>query len=156
MRERYQPRVKNKNMALLEMVLSLGIFIFVSVFILKMFVGANSIETKAKDISKATIKAESIVEQIKGSDNIKEVAMDMKTSWVEKENQMVLEQFYNKEWQETKKNAIYRITIILDKTCYESQQFIDGTITVIRERQYPNIKQEKEMTLIKLNIKKNQ
>lgn len=62
------------RMPMIELILVIGIFAVISVFIVQMYMGTNRIQNKATDISKAMIQAETVTEQIKHSASIGETA----------------------------------------------------------------------------------
>jgi type II secretory pathway pseudopilin PulG len=61
-------------MPMIELILVIGIFAVISVFIVQMYMGTNRLQNKATDISKAMIQAETVTEQIKHSASIGETA----------------------------------------------------------------------------------
>ena len=63
------------KMPLLELVITIGIFAVISVFLLELFLAANSLQQKARDTGKATIFSENIAENIKGAEK-KEKAIE--------------------------------------------------------------------------------
>lgn len=52
------------GIAMLELVITIGIFAVVSTFLLKMFVAANQTQREASELSKAAVTAESAMEYL--------------------------------------------------------------------------------------------
>lgn len=64
-------------MPMLELIIIIGIFAMSSIFILQMFLTANTIEQKAKDKSKGILVAENITETIKAGSNFQETVKNL-------------------------------------------------------------------------------
>lgn len=62
------------RMPMIELILVIGIFAVISVFIVQMYMGTSRLQHKATDISKAMLQAETVAEQIKHSASIGETA----------------------------------------------------------------------------------
>ena len=66
--ERKIKQSENARLPMLELVVSIGVFAVISVFLLEMFLAANSLQQKAKDEGKAITKTETIAEMLKSAD----------------------------------------------------------------------------------------
>lgn len=73
-------RISKNNeakMPMLEIVISVGIFTIISVFLLKMFISANTLEENAKILTKAVLSSETIAETIKGEKNLEKAMNEL-------------------------------------------------------------------------------
>lgn len=61
------------GMPMLEIIITIGIFTAISVFILNLFVSADTLENRAMDTSKAVLCAENAAEAIRAADSFAEV-----------------------------------------------------------------------------------
>ena len=59
---------------MIELVIVIGVFAVISIFLVRMFLGTNRLMNHATDISHAVISAESVAEQIKNTASIGETA----------------------------------------------------------------------------------
>lgn len=115
---------RSSGMPMLEIVLSIGIFTIISVFILQLFLSADSLERQAKDISKAVIYAENVAEVIKSygsvesgmnflgfSKNFGILEYEIEEKWSKKEmTHYVLS--YDQDWNITKEERTYEVIVI--------------------------------------------
>lgn len=79
-----------------ELVIAIGLFTIISIFIIRFFTSANTMSRQADDLSKGLIKAESAIELSKTL-SPKEVAMELGGSYDEKKG--AVEAYYDKEWK---------------------------------------------------------
>ena len=63
---------QNAKLPMLELIINIGVFAIISMFLLEMFLAANSLQQKAKDQGIAITKAETIAENIKSEDSFLE------------------------------------------------------------------------------------
>lgn len=68
---------RSAKMPMLEIVITIGIFAVASVFILELFLDANTFQSRARDKSKAIVLAESIAETVKSSQTFEEAAREL-------------------------------------------------------------------------------
>ncbi|MDO5518959.1 MAG: hypothetical protein Q4G58_00565 [bacterium] len=131
------------NASMLEIICTLGILVVVSVLLLKLFLGANSLETKARDISEACILAESMAETIKGSNSIEEALKTLKVNQIQDNyTTSIYEKYYDTDWKPVKKKSRYRVTLTVEQqTVGEHVMYMIG-IVVKSEKSYPIIKKE--------------
>ncbi len=140
-------KVKSRklNMPMLEIVITLGILTIVSVLLMKLFLGANSLETKAKDISKACILVQSTGETIKAASSLETAVKDLGLENPERMGDTdVYKLYYDSKWQEVKAPRSYTMSISITKTEYGQNQMITAEITVIKEKAYAVIKKDME------------
>ncbi|MDE7424570.1 MAG: hypothetical protein K2N51_12935 [Lachnospiraceae bacterium] len=65
---------RSAKMPMLEIIITIGIFAVASVFILELFLSANTLQNRAKDQSKAVVLAETIAETVKSCKVFEEAA----------------------------------------------------------------------------------
>lgn len=105
--------MKKKNrshasgMPMLEMVITIGIFTIISAFVLKLFVSADSLKTRAAETGKAVMCAENAAEAIKGSKSIDEAALLLGLR--EKDGGYV--GYYNSKWEVVESADSYSLII---------------------------------------------
>lgn len=97
----------NSGTPMLEIVLSIGIFGVISVFILQLFLAADTFQKKSKDLSRAVIEAQSVMEVLKAMDN-KEAIDYMKLS-LKEDNTYV--KYYDDKWQPCDKEGKFSIIV---------------------------------------------
>lgn len=138
-------KVKSRklNMPMLEIVITLGILTVVSVFVLRLFLGANSLENKAKDISKACIMVQSTGETIKAAISIEEAvdtlgAIESGTSG----DARIYKKYYNSGWKETREPSAYTMTLTIAETSLETGSMITADIEITKEKSYAVIKED--------------
>ena len=140
-------KVKSRklNIPMLEMIITLGILTIVSVFLMRLFLGANSLETKAKDISKACILAQSAAETIKAADSLEVALMELKAKSVENQGAVkVYQKYYDSKWVESTEPKTYTMNISITETVYETNTFLTADITITKEKSYPVIKKDND------------
>ncbi len=140
-------KVKSRklNMPMLEMIITLGILIVISVFIMRLFLGANSLETKARDISKACILAQSVGETIKSAESLEEAIKELDLIRIEDNGEAkVVQSYYDSNWKECKEPKTYTMTIAITETPYGSSKLLVADITVTKEKAYAVIKEDSD------------
>lgn len=68
---------RSAKMPMLEIIFTIGIFAVVSVFILELFLSANTLQNRAKDKSKAIVLAETIAETVKSKKNFEDAVEEL-------------------------------------------------------------------------------
>lgn len=91
---------------ILELVLVTGIFAIVSVFLIQFYMKADRLQSKAVAVSSATIRAESLAENVKAK-GIAETAKEF--GMTEKDGYYILN--FDKKWQVTGDNAAYQMIL---------------------------------------------
>ncbi len=149
----YKVRGRKINTSMLEIICTLGIFVVVGALVLKLFVGANSLETKASDISKACIMAESMADTIKGYSSIEEAMKELDLNQVQDNHTTaVYERFYDKDWNPVKKKGRYRATLTVEKQSLGNNDMYEVNIVIKSEKSYPIIKKERGNVLTSLKV----
>lgn len=85
-----------------ELVIAIGLFTIISIFIIRFFTSANTMSRQADDLSKGLIKAESAIELSKTL-SPEEVAAELGGSYDEKKD--AVEAYYDKEWKADSLNS---------------------------------------------------
>lgn len=70
-------QARSAKMPMLEIIISIGIFAVVSVFILELFLAANTLQNRARDKSKAIVLAETIAESVKSAKSFEDAAQEL-------------------------------------------------------------------------------
>lgn len=113
-------RISKNNeakMPMLEIVISVGIFTIISVFLLKMFISANTLEEDAKILTKAVLSSETIAETIKAEKNFEQAMSGLE---FEKEENGTYKGAYNEIFTVvisgafTDNNAGTLMTVVID------------------------------------------
>ena len=81
-----------------ELVIAIGLFTVISIFIVRFFTSANTISRQADDLSKGLIKAESVIELAKSlspEETAKELGGEFDKS------KALIQVYYDKEWKNT-------------------------------------------------------
>ncbi len=117
-------------MPMIELILVIGIFSVISVFIVQMYMGTNRLQQKATDISKATIQAETVTEHIKHSASIGETArlLNMVAYDTSSYNYCI---YYDHDWNQTSSPSD---NIILVNSTVEKQ--VGGRMVLAQIRAY--------------------
>ena len=152
------------KMPLLELVITIGIFAVISVFLLELFLAANSLQQKARDTGKATILSENIAENIKGAEKkekaIEELGFQTRYGkWnetkgvypiaaIRKEKQEGDTQIYIKycdsKWKATKQKSSYSIILVPAKTKVKNKTIDTYEIYVYRLKGYVSMFHQKK------------
>lgn len=99
---------------LLELIIVIGFFAVISVFLLKMFVSADSTRKEALRLSKATVLVESAFEVVSRYDNVEEAFNVLGYSTVDEDGAKVRVAYYDESWKQT--NIVSRYTIKIYET----------------------------------------
>lgn len=126
------------KMPMLEMIITIGIFAVVSVFILELFLSANTLQNRAKDKSKAMILAETIAETVKSSKDFesaaKELGMDKTAGTLKKQ-----------------KNGSYEVSQIEESKSKKESENTKESITVYTchfDENWKSVKEENTYSVI--------
>ena len=139
-------KVKSRklNMPMLEIILTLGILIVVGVFLMRLFLGANSLETKAKDISKATILVQSAAETIKAADSLETAITELSLAAEDKNTSYSYKKYFDSHWKDSKEPGTYTMTVSIEEPSKENLWNLTAHIKIVKNKPYPVIKDEKE------------
>lgn len=93
-----------------ELVIAIGLFTIISIFIVKFFTSANTMSRQADDLSKGLIKAESAIELLKAM-SPEEAAKELGVQFDESKNE--IRTYYDKDWKVTdiKGNTKYVLVV---------------------------------------------
>lgn len=103
------------GIAMLEMVITIGVFAIISTFLLKMFMAANEIGQDATQLSKAMITSESALEYLKNCRTPEEGWEGLKMPEVAEEERTVRVAYFDTDWERSEAVSAYTLKI------YESQ-----------------------------------
>lgn len=161
------------KMPLLELIITIGIFAVISVFLLELFLAANSLQQKASDTGKATILSENIAENIKGAEK-KEKAIEKlgfqtrygkwnKTKGVypsveirkekQEEDTQIYIKYCDSKWKATKQESSYSIILVPVKAKVKNKTIDTYEIYVYRLKGYVSMfHQEKNVELFRMQF----
>lgn len=146
-------RLKKLNASMLEIICTLGILVVVSVFLLRLFLGANSLETKARDISKACILAENIADTIKGYQTMDEAIQSLKLVQIQNNYATAIyERYYDADWKPRKKPGKYRVVVTVEHQQMGNNILYDVDILVKNEKKYAVIENDAGHELASLHV----
>lgn len=117
----------------MELVIVIGIFAIISVYLLKMFMTADRLRGKAVATSKGLVRAESVAEYIKGSSEgtLADLKKAVCTEFGAVEENGVLVIRYNKSWDVTDKTGEFLLCVKLEENGSSGYK---GNITVYSEK----------------------
>lgn len=97
-----------------ELVIAIGLFTIISIFLIKFFTSANTMSRDADDLSKGLIKAESAIELSKVFSPEK-TAGELGGKLTEGKDGKLIEAYYDKDWKriDTADNFKYLLTITI-------------------------------------------
>nr|WP_315101049.1 hypothetical protein [uncultured Catonella sp.] len=100
-----------------ELVIAIGLFTIISIFIVKFFTSANTMSRQADELSKGLIKAEAAIELTKAL-SPKEAAKELGGKLEESEIDKLIEVYYDKDWKVTDLtgNFKYILTVMITDT----------------------------------------
>lgn len=159
-----ESKSSSAKMPMLEIVITIGIFAIISVFIVELFLSANTIQTRARDKSKAVILAETIAETMKSAKDFKEAAKELnliETTGKIKKHQngnvqiseidegtkgedcvTVYTGHYDKEWNSTNKEEDYSVILIPYEEQIQNQAIKKYEVYIYRLKGYASMIQE--------------
>lgn len=153
------PLLRSARMPMLELILVIGYFSVISVFILQLFLSANMLQSKAKDEGKAIMQSEKIAETIKAAENFEVAKKESKLveysttdekKQVEKEiinqlkgakEQSIYTLHYDKDWNESTTDAMYTMVVIPSINSNYSLNMEDYEVYVYRLQGYTSLLQ---------------
>lgn len=97
-----------------ELVIAIGLFTIISIFLIKFFTSANTMSRDADDLSKGLIKAESAIELSKVF-SLEKTADELGGKLTEGKDGKLIEAYYDKDWKriDTADNFKYLLTITI-------------------------------------------
>ncbi|MDD5936962.1 MAG: hypothetical protein PUC65_15600 [Clostridiales bacterium] len=139
------------RLPMIELVLIIGIFAIISVFLVRMFMGTNRLQKEATDLSCAVIKAESIAEEIKNTASVGEAATQLGMISYDNTSQNFC-MYYDKDWNQTLSPSVNIIVVTSTITRGETGRMVNANIAAYS---CSNVEDTaKKDALVKLNTKK--
>lgn len=164
------------RLPMVELIVSIGIFAVLSVFLMEMFLAANSLSQKARDEGKAITLAETIAETIKTADcedtALEEIGAGTKWACVEskedgssklsnildKETENSTKVYvlhYDKKWNKVDKEDAYSVILVPFSSNVQDKIIENYSLYVYRLDGYPSLLHyEKNVELFQLNFSK--
>lgn len=156
---------ESTRLTLLELIISIGVFAIISVFLLEMFLAANSMQQQAKDEGKAITRAETVAETLKGANSQEQTfsQLSMQEAWGtmqqtkdgiyqivdvtsspdENKTKLYVTHF-DKNWKKTEAEDCYSLILIPYEENLQGKVVNDYEIFVYRLNGYPSIINPKE------------
>ncbi len=156
---------QNAKLPMLELIINIGVFAIISVFLLEMFLAANSLQQKAKDQGIAITKAETIAETIKSEEAFLEAQKDFGftkmwgnmteqkdgnyqiagLSKSEKKNTTVVYVLhFNEDWEPVTEEDTYSMLIVPYTKNMQEGTVENYEVYAYRLKGYPSLLQKKE------------
>lgn len=126
---------RSPGMPLLEIMIVIGMFSVISVFILQLFLSADTMKEKARDTSKAVILAENAAEAVKGSASFEEAAVRIGIK-KEREADAWYAAYYDSDWKPAEEKDIYCLAVVPSMTAEAAGTTIYADIYVYRLKGY--------------------
>lgn len=167
---------QNAKLPMLELIINIGIFAIISVFLLEMFLAANSLQQKAKDQGIAVTKAETIAETIKSEDSFLKAQSEFAFSKMwgtmteekdgsyqitelsqkeKKDATVVYVLHFNEEWEPVKKEDTYSLLVVPYIKKMQEGTVENYEVYAYRLKSYPSLLQKKgHVALFELSFSK--
>lgn len=167
---------QNAKLPMLELIVNIGVFAIISVFLLEMFLAANSMQQKAKDQGIAITKAETIAEKIKSTDSFSQTETDLGFAKMwgtmieqkdgsyqisdlnkseKKEATALYVQHFNKDWEPVTEEDTYSVLVVPYTKTMQDGVVENYEVYVYRLKGYPSVLQKKEhVALYQLSFSK--
>lgn len=167
---------QNAKLPMLELIISIGVFAVISVFLLEMFLAANSLQQKAKDQGIAITKAETIAETIKSADTFSETEADLGFTKMwgkmteqedgtyqiagldqkeKKDTMVVYVLHFNEEWEPVTEEDTYSVLVVPYTKTMQESTVENYEVYVYRLKGYPSLLQKKDqVALFELSFSK--
>ena len=165
------------KMPMLELIVNVGIFGIISVFLLELFLAANTMQSKAEDKGKAIMLSETIAETIKSAENFEEAVEELElleipasigmqedgtyqvTNLGEKNGEAAKEKVYvlhyDNKWQSVSKEDTYCMILIPFSQEMQGKTLENYQICVYRLHGYPSMLfKEDNIELFQLKVVK--
>ncbi len=139
------------RMPMIELIIVIGIFVVISVFLVRMFMGTYRLQNNATDLSSAVIKAETVAEYIKNTASIGEAAIQLQMESYDNTslNYCI---YYDDDWNQTKSPSANIIVITSTITRGESGRMVSADISAFTCKDVEET--TKEEALVKITTKK--
>lgn len=156
---------ESTRLTLLELIISIGVFAIISVFLLEMFLAANSMQQQAKDEGKAITRAETVAETLKGADSQEQAfaQLSMQEAWgtmqqtkdgiyqivdvtssPDADKTKLYVTHFDKNWKKTEAEDCYSLILIPYEENLQGKVVNDYEIFVYCLNGYPSIINPKE------------
>lgn len=153
------------KLPMLELIISIGVFAIISVFLLEMFLGADSMEKKTKDQGKAFTLAETVAETIKGADSldaaVSQLGMEQQWGTVAQQEDgsylvgdlsdtqstdgaLVYLLHYDKNWEKTEQEDNYSLILVPYEETVYGKTMENYQVYVYRLSGYPSVFHQKD------------
>lgn len=96
---------------MLEIIITTGIFISISVLILRIFFGANKLQERGTNITQSMIYSEAVAERIKGSASYDLDLEELGMVLVEEDGEPLYQKYYNQDWMEVDTPDTYLLQV---------------------------------------------
>lgn len=167
---------QNAKLPMLELIINIGVFAVISIFLLEMFLAANSMQQKAKDQGIAITKAETIAESIKNADSFSVTESDLGFTkmWgnvteqedgnyqitglsqsAKKDATAVYVQHFNEEWEAVTEEDTYSVLLVPYTKNMQEAIVENYEVYVYRLKGYPSLLQkEDQVALFEMSFSK--
>lgn len=157
---------RSAKMPMLEIVITIGIFAVVSVFILELFLSANTLQNRAKDKSKAIVLAETIAETVKSSETFEGAAEELgldktigritqqkngsyQISKIDESNGVkdsivVYTKHFDEDWNTVKEEDTYSVIVIPYENQVQGKVMVNYEVYIYRLKGYVSVMEEKD------------
>lgn len=124
-------KTRSLRMSLIEISIMIAVFAVISVFLLQMYVAADSLQGTSVHISKAMVHAESVAETLKGSGSFEDAISTLGMQKTQDELSYVLQ--YDKQWNPVSEDGSF--LIIVDAALEEgsSGMMLNANVKAIKE-----------------------
>lgn len=160
---------QNAKLPMLELIINIGVFAVISVFLLEMFLSANSMQKKAKDQGIAITKAETIAETIKSVERFSEVESDLGFTkmWgnmteqedgsyqiaglsrsAKKDATVVYVQHFNEDWEPVTEEDTYSVLVVPYTKTMQEATVENYEVYVYRLKGYPSLLQKQDQVAL--------
>lgn len=120
-----------------ELVIAIGLFTIISIFIVKFFTSANTMSRQADDLTKGLIKAESAIELSKAL-SPEETAKEIGGKLTEDKESRLIEVYYDKDWKLTDVSGNFKYMLAVTITDTPNANGILSDIRVLVHRKERN------------------
>ena len=116
-----------------ELVIAIGLFTIISIFIVRFFTSANTMSRQADDLSKGLIKAGSAIELSKAL-SPEEVVKELGGKLTENKENRLIEVYYDKDWKQVDVTGNFKYMLALTITDTPNANGILSDIRVLVHR----------------------
>lgn len=117
------------RLPMIEIVIVVGIFAVLSVFLLRMFVTADRLSSDAENIGKAVVRAQAAAETVKGSPDPEEA---LKNLGLQKNGAASYSGHFDENWESIQDGGMFQMSVLLSVS---DENVLSAKITVTDSRQ---------------------